>query len=146
MEQARFRPLARGALGACVLTLVALVGCSADDASVAQAQCDEWSNRASLGRRAAQDAAGRSCTTAEDCTIVDQGVSCFADCGYPSAVATVALPALEAEVQSLEDDQCGRFERAGCPGPFAPPCVPPHGTPVLACRGGQCVLDLQPFD
>ena len=122
---------------------LALVRCGGDeDASVAQ--CEDWSRQASSGRRAAQDDAGRDCSADADCEIVDHGLRCFADCGYPSAVATSAVPALEAEIETLDEDSCDRFEAASCPGPIIPPCEPPDGTPSAVCRSGQCTLEYIP--
>jgi hypothetical protein len=114
------------------------------EGSPTQAQCDQWSSRASIARRAAQDAAGRSCSSDTDCTIASFGPSCWADCGYPSAVARAAVPALEAEVQSLDRHNCAPFEERGCPQPIPLPCTPPSGEPVAVCSGGQCVLELVP--
>jgi hypothetical protein len=83
-----------------------LVRCGGDE-DVSVAQCEDWSRQASIGRRAAQDAAGRDCSVDADCEIVDYGLRCFADCGYPSAVATSAVPALEAAIEALDED-CDR--------------------------------------
>jgi hypothetical protein len=114
------------------------------EGSPTQAQCDPWSNQASVARREVQDAAGRSCGDDGDCTIVDLGLSCLADCGSPSAVARAAVQALELEVQSLESENCVPFEERGCPQPIPLPCTPPSGEPVAVCGGGQCVLEFVP--
>lgn len=115
------------------------------DRAVTQAQCDEWSNSASLGRVDAQESADRSCSADADCTIVDFGVRCFADCGFPSAVALAAVPAIQARVLSLESEHCAPFEERGCPAPIAPPCTPSAGAPLASCRSGQCTLDFEPL-
>jgi hypothetical protein len=120
-----------------------LVRCGGDEAASA-AQCDDWSHRASSGRRTEQDQAKRDCSADADCEIVDYGLSCFADCGYPSAVATSGVPALEAAIDALDHDNCDRFEAASCPGPIIPPCVPPIGTPTAVCRNGQCTVERTP--
>jgi|SRR5688572_8645925 hypothetical protein len=117
-----------------------LVRCGGDE-DVSVAQCEDWSRQASIGRRAAQDAAGRDCSVDADCEIVDYGLRCFADCGYPSAVATSAVPALEAAIEALDEDNCDRFEAASCPAPIIPPCDAPDGAPSAACRSGQCTLE-----
>ncbi|HTV25451.1 MAG TPA: hypothetical protein VMG12_42440 [Polyangiaceae bacterium] len=114
------------------------------DASFAQARCDGWAGDASSGRREAQDGAARSCNVDTDCTIVDYGLPCFADCGYPSAVSRDGVPALEAAVQSLNTQHCAPFQANGCPAPDPLPCTPPEGEPVAVCRGGQCTLELVP--
>jgi hypothetical protein len=117
-----------------------LVRCGGDaDASVAR--CEDWSRQASIGRRAAQDDAGRDCNADADCEIVDHGLRCFADCGYPSAVASSAVPALEAAIETIDEDNCDRFEAANCPGPIIPPCDPADGVPSAVCRSGQCTLE-----
>jgi hypothetical protein len=120
-----------------------LVRCGADE-DVSVAQCEDWSRQASTGRRAAQDDAGRDCTADADCEIVDYGLRCFADCGYPSAVASSVVPALEAAIEAIDADNCDRFEAASCSGPIIPPCDPPDGAPSAVCRGGQCILEYIP--
>jgi hypothetical protein len=116
-----------------------LVRCGGDEeASVAQ--CEDWSRQASVGRRAAQDNAGRDCSADADCEIVDRGLRCFADCGYPSAVASSAVPALKTAIEAIDEDNCDRFEAASCPGPMIRPCDPPDGAPSAVCRSGQCTL------
>jgi hypothetical protein len=127
-------------LGACFIASLSFTSCASGEAPT-QAQCDGWSNQASAGRRQAQDDAERTCNTDADCTLVDYGLSCFADCGYPSAVARSSVPALEAEVRSLDDQLCGRFESEECPGPIIPPCVAPVGTPAARCQSGVCSLE-----
>jgi hypothetical protein len=130
-------------------TLVAMVGlgcaavlvrCSSDDPPTS-ARCDDWSGRASIGRRDAQNEAGRVCTDEADCVLVDYGLDCFADCGYPSAVARTAVPALEASIDALDERFCGPFEQRGCPGPAIPPCDPPDGVLAARCQNGQCTLE-----
>lgn len=126
-----------------LMTLLATPGlarCGGDE-GVSVAQCDEWSARASNGRRAAQDDAARECNADADCEIVDYGLSCFADCGYPSAVATSGVAALEATIEAIDDDNCGRFEAAGCPDPIPPPCDAPDDVPTAICRDGQCAVE-----
>jgi hypothetical protein len=143
MKPDRLRQLFRSSLGASILSLFALIRCGGDDGAVTspgdqpsnaflRPECTEWSNRASIARREAQDAAERSCNDAGDCTIVDFGVSCFPDCGYPSAVARAAVAALQAEVQSVDDDNCGRFEELQCPALALPPCGGPAAAPSLS--------------
>jgi len=120
-----------------------LVRCGGDaDASVAQ--CEDWSRQASLGRGAAQDDAGRDCSVDADCEIVDHALRCFADCGSPSAVASSAVPALDAALRTIDEDNCDRFEAATCPGPIIPPCEPLDGAPSAVCRSGQCTLEYTP--
>jgi hypothetical protein len=136
----------RSSLAPNLLFVVGLIGalglvrCGGDE-DVSVAQCEDWSRQASVGRRAAQDAAGRDCSVDAECEIVDYGLRCFADCGYPSAVATSAVPALEAAIETLDEDNCDRFEAASCPAPSIPPCDPPDGAPSAACRNGQCTLE-----
>jgi hypothetical protein len=132
-------------LGACFLAALSFASCASDDAAATQEQCTDWGNQASTGRRQAQNDAARACSVDADCTLVDYGLSCFADCGYPSAVARAGVPALEAEVRSLDDRFCGRFESEECPGPIIPPCVPPLGTPSAHCQSGVCSLEYDPF-
>lgn len=122
----------------CVFPFGALTSC---DDETTEAECREWSGHASTARRDAQDAAGRACGSDEDCVLVDYGLDCFADCGYPSAVARDGVPALEAEVQSIDERFCGAFEEHGCPRPIIPPCDAPPGTPVARCQSGQCTLE-----
>jgi hypothetical protein len=117
-----------------------LVQCGGDRAA-GEAQCEDWSRQASTGRRVAQDEAGRDCSTDGDCEIVDYGLRCFADCGYPSAVASSMVPALEATIEALDERNCDRFENASCPGPTIPPCDPPDGVPSAVCRNRQCTLE-----
>jgi hypothetical protein len=124
-----------------LLVAPALVRCGGDEEASA-AQCEDWSRQASLGRRAAQDGAGRSCSADADCEVVDYGLRCFADCGYPSAVASSAVPTLEVAIEAIDEDNCDRFETASCPGPIIPPCDPPDGAPSAVCRSGQCTLEL----
>jgi hypothetical protein len=120
-----------------------LVRCGGGEAASA-AQCEAWSRQSSSGRRTEQDQARRDCSADADCEIVDYGLSCFADCGYPSAVATSGVPALEAAIDALDHDNCDRFEAASCPGPIIPPCDPTDGTPTAVCRNGQCILEHMP--
>jgi hypothetical protein len=122
-----------------LLTVPILVRCGSEDAS--PPPCEDWSNQASTGRRAAQDAAGRACSVDADCLIVDFELSCFADCGYPSAVAISAIPPLRAAIDHIDKDNCDRFAASNCPGPIIPPCVT-SGVPSAVCRGGQCTLEL----
>jgi len=122
------------------LTTGALARCGGGNA----AQCEDWSRRASSGRRAAQDEAGRACSADADCELVDYGLRCFADCGYPSAVASSAVPALEAAIADIDEDNCDRFEAANCSDPIQLPCDPPDGVPSAVCRSGQCALELTP--
>jgi hypothetical protein len=132
-------------LGAGFVVSLAFASCASDDAPT-QEQCDDWSNQASTGRRQAQDDAERACSVDADCTLVDYGLSCFADCGYYSAVARAGVPALEAEVRSLDNRFCGRFESEECPSPIIPPCDPPVGRPVPRCESGLCSIEyLDPF-
>jgi hypothetical protein len=119
---------------------VILASCGASDETT-QAECDEWSNQASSGRRAAQDQAGRACSEDDDCVLVDYQLDCFADCGYSSPVARSGVTELEQTVQSLDERFCGAFESHSCPGPIIPPCEPPLGTPAARCQGGQCALE-----
>ena len=132
-----------------VLLLVpALVRCASTEdgsPSASAAQCMDWSRQASIGRRAAQDEAGRACSTDVECEIVDYGLRCFADCGYASAVASSAIPALETAIEKLDEDNCDRFQAANCSGPIIPPCVSPDGTPSAVCRSSQCTLELTPY-
>jgi hypothetical protein len=121
-----------------------LVRCGGDDHTNA-AQCEDWSNQASLGRRAAQDDAGRDCGADTDCELVDYELRCFADCGYPSAVASASVPELESAIDALDKKTCNRFAAAACPAPISPPCVPPGGTPSAVCRSGQCTLLITPY-
>ncbi len=110
------------------------------DSGPTQARCDDWSDEASTGRRQLQDGAERACQGDEDCVLVDYGMRCFADCGYPSAVARAGLPALEAELWSLRQRTCERFESEQCASPIALPCAPPDSTPFARCDGGACTL------
>jgi hypothetical protein len=126
-----------------LLVAPALVRCGGDEGASA-AQCEGWSRQASVGRREAQDEAGRVCSTDADCTIVDYGLRCFADCGYPSAVASSAVSALEATIGRIDEANCTPFEAAACSGPIIPPCVPPIGTPSAVCRNGECAIELTP--
>jgi hypothetical protein len=126
-----------------LLVAPALVRCGGDDDASAE-QCEDWSRRASIGRRAAQDEAGRGCIADVDCEIIDYGLRCFADCGYPSAVASSGVPALEAAIEAIDEDNCDRFEAASCPGPIIPPCDAPDGMPSAVCRSGLCTLELTP--
>jgi hypothetical protein len=121
-----------------LLTPLALARCGGDEGTSA-AQCDEWSGQASTGRRAAQDEAGRDCSADADCEIVDYGLRCFEDCGYPSAVASSAIAELEAAIEVIDANNCDRFEAARCPPPIIPPCVP-FDAPTAICRDGQCTL------
>jgi hypothetical protein len=116
-----------------------LAHCGGEDGASA-AQCEGWSRQASMRRRAAQDEAGRDCEADADCVIVDYGLSCFADCGYPSAVSSSAVQALESTIEAIDEDNCDRFE-AACPGPIIPPCDAPDGVPSAVCRSGQCTLE-----
>jgi hypothetical protein len=125
-----------------LLGATGLVHCGDEPASTAQ--CEDWSRQASIGRRSAQDEAGRDCSVDADCEIVDYGLRCFADCGYPSAVARSAVPALESTIEAIDQDNCDRFEAATCPGPISPPCLPPIGVPSAVCRSGQCTLERTP--
>ncbi len=120
-----------------------LVRCGGDEDASAE-QCQDWSRQASIGRRAAQDDADRDCSADADCEVVDYGLRCFADCGYPSAIASSAVPALEATIEAIGEDNCDRFEAARCPGPIVPPCDPPDGVPSAVCRRGQCTLEYIP--
>jgi hypothetical protein len=126
-----------------LLLALALVRCGDDSASAAQ--CDAWSRQASLGRRTEQDEAGRECSENTDCKVVDYELSCFADCGYPSAVASSSIPGLESAIKALDKANCDRFDAAACPGPIIPPCVAPAGTPSAVCRSGLCTLEFIPF-
>lgn len=108
------------------------------------AQCQEWSNAASIGLRQAQNAAGRSCTDDADCTLVHLGLSCLADCGYPSAVPRAVVASLEAALQSVGEETCAPFEERGCPDPVPLPCNPSIGAPLAACVESQCTLGLEP--
>lgn len=120
-----------------------LVQCGGDE-KVSEAQCEDWSRQASIRRRAAQDEAGRDCNTDADCEIVDYGLRCFADCGYPSAVASPTVPALEAAIEAIDQHNCDRFQAASCPGPIIPPCVPPMGVATAVCRSRQCTVERAP--
>jgi hypothetical protein len=137
------RALLAAALG---MFSLGLYQCGGGSDGPGPAECSGWSNQASTQRRAAQDDSGKACVQDADCLIVDYGLDCFADCGYPSAVATSAVPALEASIDEIDHRYCGKFEARGCPGPFIPPCVPPSGTPVARCEAGQCTLVSVPFD
>jgi hypothetical protein len=123
---------------------LALVHCGSDDGASA-AQCQEWSNQASIERRAAQDDADRACSADTDCELFYYGVRCFEDCGYSSAVASSATPALEAAIHEIDESICGRFEDAACTGPIPPPCVGPTGAPSAVCRSGQCTVEITPY-
>jgi hypothetical protein len=139
----RYRRTLKPRLMAALLVAPALGRCGGDDGTSA-AQCQDWSNQASIGRRAAQNQAGRACSADPDCTIVDYGLRCFADCGYPSAVASSAVPALEATIQEIDENNCDRFEGADCAGPIHPPCATPSGAPSAVCRLGRCTLEFTP--
>lgn len=110
------------------------------DESPSAAQCEDWSARASNGRRAAQDGASRDCSADADCEVVDYELSCFEDCGYPSAVASSGVSALERAVEAIDKANCDRFDAASCPAPISPPCVAPFGAPSAVCDNGQCTL------
>lgn len=125
-------------LGMGLFAAAGLLRCGGDE-GVSAEQCQSWSADASYGRRAAQDAAARECSVDADCQLVDYQLSCFEDCGYPSAVAKAGIPALEAIIDGIDRENCDRFEAAGCPGPIPRPCVP-AGTPLSECNGGQCTV------
>ena len=127
-----------------LLTTLALVHCGEHPPT--EAECNEYSNQASLQRRAAQDSAERACTTDAECVLVDYGLDCFADCGYPSAVARSGVSALEDRIESVDEEYCGAFERRSCPGPIIPPCAPPFGTPTAVCVSGRCDVVETPFN
>jgi len=126
------------------LLAAAFVHCGGDD-HASSVQCDDWSNQASLGRRAAQDAAGRDCGADTDCELVDYELSCFADCGYPSAVASSNILQLQSTIDAIDKKSCDRFAAAACPDPIPLPCVPAGGAPSAVCRSGQCTLLITPY-
>lgn len=140
----KLRQVRAALLVACLAPAFALASCDGSDETT-QAECDAWTRQASVGRRAEQDQAGRACSEDADCVLVDYGLDCFADCGYPSAVAASAVPELEAAIQSLDERTCRAFESHGCPGPIIPPCEPPFETPAARCQTGQCALEWVDF-
>jgi|SRR5690349_15933903 len=119
-----------------LVTSLALLHCG--DHPPTEAECNEYSFQASSQRRAAQDGSERSCNTDADCVLVDYGLACFADCGYPSAVARSGVPVLEDRIESIDAEYCGAFENRRCSGPIIPPCDPPDGVATAACVSNRC--------
>jgi hypothetical protein len=133
-----------GILATCCILSIALWNCRESDER-GDTDCESLSSQASLGRREAQDQAERSCSQDGDCELVDYELNCFADCGYPSAVAHSSLSSLEAEVESVDSRFCRTFEAQGCAAPIVPPCGAVAGTRSAVCRENQCVIKVVPF-
>jgi hypothetical protein len=117
---------------------LALANCGDEEPTAAE--CEHWGREAFTGRRNAQNQADRSCSENDDCVVVDYSLDCFADCGYPSAVASAGLLRLDASIQSLDQRACRTFQARGCPAPSVPPCVPPASTGTAECREGACTI------
>ncbi|HKO94272.1 MAG TPA: hypothetical protein VJU61_24130, partial [Polyangiaceae bacterium] len=110
-----------------------------------EAECGHWAREAFTGRRDAQNQADRACSQDADCVIVDYALDCFADCGYPSAVSSAAVPRLEDTIEALDQRACRTFEARGCAVPVALPCVPAASTRSAECREGACTLVSRPL-
>jgi hypothetical protein len=85
--------------------------------------------------------ADRSCSNDDDCTIAQNRVSCFADCGVAEAIARSAIESVDVAVQYVEGSFCRVVEDANCPPQPVPPCAPaPERAPVADCIEGVCTL------
>lgn len=117
-----------------------LTSCS-DEEKATQSECLAWWRQAGDERReATREAIVPACGGDDDCALAYYGLDCYEDCSELSAVARSSIPALAAEVQSINERVCGTFQRRGCL-PFVPPPCGDLGTPVARCERGRCTLE-----
>jgi hypothetical protein len=108
--------------------------------NVSGLSCNELSNDASAKLRKLLAESDRTCSVDADCTLRNDSVSCFADCGNSSSVATAALAAVEQGVNGVERNLCGPFSARACPAPIALPCTPPPRAASPWCNAGSCEI------
>jgi hypothetical protein len=107
--------------------------------ATSELSCDELTRQAAL-RRQQEREEDNTCSVDADCTLVEDPLSCIADCGDPTAIPVVRVGSLESRLQSLEQEFCGQVTSSGCPPPAYPSCELHEGTPVAQCVQGQCSL------
>lgn len=73
-----------------------------------------------------------SCQTDSDCVNVSIDTACHRACGWNVSRSSEAALALA--VAKIDQSVCTPYTAAGCPSPFAPPCVPP----MPRCLDGLC--------
>jgi hypothetical protein len=105
-------------------------------------RCEELSSMASARLITLLAESDRACSVDADCTLRNDSVRCFADCGNVSSVATMALSAVEQSVNSVERDFCEPFSARSCSPPIDVPCDPPPLASVAVCNLGRCEIEL----
>jgi hypothetical protein len=95
--------------------------------------CDERKNLSASRIRSLVEQVDLSCQTDNDCETVSVDTACHLACG--AVVSSSAAASFEAERARIDETVCAAYTEAGCPAPFAPPCIPPL---PLRCVDNRC--------
>lgn len=131
--------------GCSALAGLSLVHCGGDEPSKKE-WCDDTSDEAALLSYAAISSTGGSCSTAADCVLFRNPLTCVSGCGQVTPIAGAAVAQLEMNLQALSDRYCAPYEDEECLGPIQLPCIPPLGREVPECAGGRCTVTIIPWD